>query len=386
MKLLYVYHSLSTRGGLERVLADKMNWLADVAGYDVYFLTTDQLGDAPAYPISDKIHWLRYEEKRFHNIYKVSYPKRYFALRSYNKYLKRSLESALKEVRPDVLISTTSFAMEVVASMRTAAKKVCESHIAYPYIMKAGPKHRYMPKLEYVFKTLYDIQFRSVIKAYDELVVLTQDDHNYWKPYRTTTVIPNPVTSYPDEVSPLEEEGRKSIISVGRLHGQKGYDMLIEAWSRLAEKHKGWHIDIFGDGVERQKYLDMIASKGLQEGIIIHPSSNQIYAEYQKADFLVLSSRAEGFGLVLAEAMACGRPCVAFDCESGPRDIIADKEDGLLVPAENVDKLTEAIDWMIEHPSERCAMGRLARENAKRYAIDSVMPLWMTLFERLIHS
>lgn len=382
-KVAYVYHSLSTRGGLERVLTDKMNYMADMLEYEVYLFTTDQFDDLPAYPVSPKIHWINFREMRYHNIYKVRYPKRYFLLKRFNRYLKKKLEASLADIQPDFLISTTSFAMEVVAELKTSAYKICESHISYPYIMKAGPKHRYMPKLEYCFKSLYDIQFRRIIRKYDELVVLTNDDFRYWAPYRSSVVIPNPVTLYPETFS---ETTSQSIISVGRLHGQKGYDLLISAWKQIAAKYPQWHINIFGDGTERQKYLDMIQKSGLSNSIFIHPSSANIYSEYDKAGFLVLSSRAEGFGLVLAEAMSCGRPCVSYNCESGPADIIQDGVDGLLVQPESISELAEKIEWMITHEPERKYMGRKARESSARFSISSIMPMWVSLFNRITHT
>jgi len=119
---------------------------------------------------------------------------------------------------------------------------------------------------------------------------------------------------------------------------------------------------------------------GLENTINIMPFSHNIYEEYLKSSIFVLSSRYEGFGLVLIEAMSCGLPCVAFDCPHGPSDIIRDKEDGLIVENGNVEALANAICWMIEHNDERKAMGQRAKQDIARYDIDTVMDIWNKFF------
>lgn len=379
-KILYVYHSMSTRGGLERVLSDKMNYLAERMGHEVYFLTTDQGEDLSAYDISNKIHWIKLSQIRYHDIYNVSYPKRFLWLYQFKNYLKKELLNAIDLISPDFIIATTSFASDIISGIKCKSIKICESHMSYPYIMKAGSKHSYMPKLEYWTKSIYDILFRRSIRKYDELVVLTKQDKDYWAPYRSSVVISNPITYFPEKVS---ETSSKKIIAVGRLHGQKGYDLLIKSWSKIAKHFPEWSINIFGDGTERQVYIDMIREYGLEDSIFIHPSSSDIFKEYHDSEFLVLSSRAEGWGLVLVENMSCGRPCVSYNCESGPAEIITDGVDGLLIEPEDIDALANGIERMITHPEERKSMGYAARESSKRFYISNIMNKWQSLFDRL---
>jgi len=123
---------------------------------------------------------------------------------------------------------------------------------------------------------------------------------------------------------------------------------------------------------------------GLENTINIMPFSHNIYEEYLKSSIFVLSSRYEGFGLVLIEAMSCGLPCVAFDCPHGPSDIIRDKEDGLIVENGNVEALANAICWMIEHNDERKTMGRKAKENVKRYSLDVIMSQWDEFLQKTV--
>ena len=130
-------------------------------------------------------------------------------------------------------------------------------------------------------------------------------------------------------------------------------------------------------------YLNKISQYGLGSRITILPSSSAIYQEYQNSEFCVMSSRYEGFGLVLVEAMSCGIPCVSFKCKYGPEDIIKDGEDGLLVENGNVKALSDKILWMINNTEQRLQMGRKARENVHRYHKDVIMSQWLLLFRKI---
>jgi glycosyltransferase involved in cell wall biosynthesis len=173
------------------------------------------------------------------------------------------------------------------------------------------------------------------------------------------------------------------IISIGRLDEQKGFDLLIKAFSIVHKNEKDWYLDIYGNGLEYDKLTRCINHLDLRGKIKIKNSTPAIYEEYKKSDFFVLSSRYEGFGLVLAEAMFCGIPCVSFNCDYGPSEIIHDGEDGLLVKNGDVEDLAKKIDWMITHEKERKEMGIHAHESAKRYAKEPIMQQWMKLFDEM---
>ena len=126
-----------------------------------------------------------------------------------------------------------------------------------------------------------------------------------------------------------------------------------------------------------------IAAKGLEDRIMIHPPTAQIYDEYYLSDIYVLSSRHEGMGMALVEAMSCGLASVAFDCKYGPAEILSNRETGLLVEDGNVLELAKAMLWLIEHPDERLRMGSAAREFSKKYSKDIIMQHWVELFNRL---
>jgi glycosyltransferase involved in cell wall biosynthesis len=216
------------------------------------------------------------------------------------------------------------------------------------------------------------------LASLDKFVVLTEEDKRIWDKLSNKIVIPNPLTRYPDVHS---SQNKKTVISVGSYDPVKGFDMLIDAFALIANKCLDWKIDIYGDGPDKQQLIEKIKNNNMDNRIVINPPTNIIYEEYQKSEFFVLSSRFEGFPLVLGEAMSCGIPCVAFNCKYGPEDIIRNNKNGLLVENGNIKELSEKILWMIEHVNERLRMGQIAREDIQKYKKEIVMQKWIDLFD-----
>jgi len=172
---------------------------------------------------------------------------------------------------------------------------------------------------------------------------------------------------------------------VGRFYAQKGFDMLIEAWGIVAEKYPEWQLNIYGNGEFKDQLNAQIKEKGLTSSITLKDPVSNIVDKYTESSAYVMSSRFEGFGMVLIEAMACGLPVISFDCPDGPSDIIKDGEDGLLVENGNISKLADSILKLIENEDLRIRMGQKARENVKRYNHDIIMQKWVELFHTLKH-
>ena len=220
----------------------------------------------------------------------------------------------------------------------------------------------------------------KAIKQLDAFVVLTKQDALNWESVRSSVIIPNPLTLSTDTVAKCNS---KKVISVGRYSEQKGYDILIKAWKLVNEKHPDWELIIYGEG-ELKPYLEQeIELNQLNTNVILHPPVSNIVDKYLESAFYVMSSRFEGFGLVLTEAMLCGLPCISFDCPSGPREIIAHNEDGLLVENGNISKLVEAICYFIENEDTRKEMGKKATQNMSRYGKPAIMKKWDELFNSL---
>jgi glycosyltransferase involved in cell wall biosynthesis len=176
----------------------------------------------------------------------------------------------------------------------------------------------------------------------------------------------------------------KVVVAAGRLEPSKGFDLLVTAWQQVAAKHADWTLRIYGDGSKRGELEQQIDELGLRGRVSLEGYTTSLQDEMAKASLFVLSSRAEGYGMVLVEAMACGVPVVSTNCPTGPRDIITPGVDGLLVPNKDVDALAKAIIEMIELDDDRRReMGAAALAKAEERSQTAVSAEWDNLLERL---
>ena len=382
MKIVYITKSLAPIGGLERVLTDKMNYLVQ-KGYDIVLITYEQGKHPFAYPLDHRVR--HYDlDVVFFSLYKYCAPKRIFYQQYYRLLFRRRLQKLIRKLQPDIVITTTysMVVADVIANLKTDARKIIESHVAY-YVMRK--QNEYINNwMMHLLAQFYDKRNSRAIRKYDAMVTLTKGDAEDWSKHtRKIVVIPNPITNYPEKVCRSQNSYHR-IVCAGRLNSQKGFDLLIKAFARIADQCPQWRVDIFGSGEEKDILIQMLKDYRLSDRIFLNPPTADIYREYATSDFFVLSSRFEGFGLVLAEAMSCGIPCVSFNCKYGPGEIITDHVDGLLAEADNVNDLANKMLWMMEHEEERLAMGRAARQSAARYQQDVVMQQWIKLINKLL--
>lgn len=347
MKLLYITNGISGGGGLERVLSIKASYFAETLGYDVHIIT---LNDAKAtfYPFSSSI-----------SIHPIEVSKDWKYLFSYI----HKVNQIVKKIQPDI-ISVCDDGMKGLYVplwiQKGKAKIIYERHASM--ILNGASWQKFW--------------MRMGGHLYDKIVVLTNYNLSEWSS-SNLTVIPNPVSFYPQESATLENH---RIICVGSLSYNKGYDLLIDAWSKIASQHSSWSVHIYGKG-DASIYQDIINQAGIQKQITFHAPVQDIASVYQQASFLVLPSRSEGFGMVLIEAMACGVPCVAFDCPCGPRDIIQDGKNGFLVKAQDTTELAKHIEKLINNEQLRKNMGTFAKQTSQQYLMERIAILWKNLFE-----
>ncbi len=385
MKIIYIYNIFDQKGGIERVLTDKMNYLADVMNYEVTLVTYMQGKNPFPFPLDKKVKHIDIG----YNLsvtYKFNFLKQEILSKKINSQYKKNLIDIIKEKDADVIIcnSYDIKGIEVISQLNVRAIKIIETHVARNFIKY--PIYRNVPFLLLQIITFYqNIKLNLAIKKFDAIVTLTKEDAELWKKTVPTYTIPNIVTYYPSQNSPCINN---KVIAVGRISEQKGFDLLIEAWKEINKKHPNWTLDIYGDDKTgkdlKECLIHSIKKLHLDNCIKFNLAIDNIFDKYLESSIFVLSSRFEGFGLVLIEAMACGLPSVAFDCPFGPKEIISNGENGILVKYLDIEELAEKINYLIENESIRIKMGEMAREDVKYYLKDNIMPKWVDLFKELI--
>lgn len=373
MKIIYCIAGTCHSGGMERVLANKANYLTR-HGYEVVIVTTDQQGLPPFFPLAEQIRCIdlggNYEEnngKSFANKL-LHYP-----LKQYRH--KKRLAAILKREKPDITVSMFCNDAGFITRINDGSKKVLEIHFSK------------FKRLQYNRKGLWRLadlwrskQDEKTVRRFDKFVVLTEEDKGYWGNLPNITVIPNANTFAIPQTAALEN---KKVIAVGRYTHQKGFERLIEAWHILSPEFPDWRLDIIGDGEERDKLQHLIRSYHLEEQVTLASPTKSIDKVYLDASVLVMSSRYEGLPMVLLEAQAFGLPIVSFACKCGPKDIVANGETGFLVEENDIEGLARQLAKVMKDKKLRKQMGRKAKEASLRYAEDAVMAKWTALFDSL---
>ncbi len=376
-RIAYCTPSLYIAGGVERVLTTKANYFADVLGYEIYIILTDGKGKAPYYPLSPKIKIINLDIN-FEELWHLSFFKKIPVYLKKQRVFKRKLTETLMEIRPDITVSLLRREINFITSIKDGSKKVGEIHINRDnYRNFKANEQNFIKK---IFAYFWDKQLLVKLKKLDAFVVLTQDDKVKWPELNNLNVIPNPLPFYPDGQSTCQQ---KKIISVGRYSHEKGFDRLVKAWAIVAESHTDWTLHIYGSGDSNELQKE-IQELGIEKNTLIHGATSEIVEKYKESSIYLLTSRFEGFGMVLAEAMACGVPCISFDCPYGPRNIITNNEDGILVENDNIIEFAKQIENLIENPNKRIEMGKKARNNIKRLIVENIGNQWQTLFDNLL--
>ena len=376
-KIVYCTPALYMAGGVERVLTLKANYFADHFGYDITIILTEGKDKPLFYPLSDKVKVVNLNIG-FEELWTYSFIKKVFVYLKKQHLFKKLLKQELIRIHPDITVSLLRREINFLTSINDGSKKIGELHVN-----KANYRNFEQGEAN-VFKNLFARYWmRNLVynlKQLDKFVVLTEEDRNNWVELDNIEVIPDPLTFSPSSYSPLTE---RRVIAVGRYVYQKGFDLLIQSWSIVEKECPDWSLTIIGQG-NRLEYESLMDELHVDRSRCkLMGPTDTIQDEYMKSSLLVMSSRFEGFGMVLVEAMSCGLPVVSFDCPCGPKDIIQDHVDGLLVEKGNVEKLAESIIWMIQHPEQRKAMADKAVENVQRFGIDQIAEKWKSLFETL---
>lgn len=379
MKIVYVYPQFAHRAGTERILIDKMNYLAESGNHDIIMLTHEQGNHPIAYPLSSKVKHVDLDV-RFFPLFRYNRLTRVFKWKQHERLLQLRFNVFMQENRPDIVIAATYYVgiLSLITKCPVRTIRVLESHIDLRFILSNDPANR-----KSIFRWLHMIyDMKSLVKnsqQFDVLVALSCQDAKDWSKHLKSIVIPNVVHLNPTgHFSSLEN---KNVIFVGRYMEQKGIPDLLKVWELVHKRHSDWHLDLYGEG--DLKSIIEVEAQRLQANIHVHQPDAQIFSRYMESSILVLTSVYEPFGLVIPEAMSCGLPIVSFDCPSGPADIITDGVNGYLIQDRDIHEFANKVCMLIESTELRVKMGKAAIVSAQRYMADAVMPLWEDLFSKL---
>lgn len=378
MKIVYCTPSLYIPGGVERVLTTKANYLADIAGFDVYIILTDGKDKAPYYPLSDKINIINLDIN-FEELWSLSFIKKSFVYLKKQHIFKKKLTETLCNLKPNITISLLRREINFLCDIKDGSKKVGEMHINKAHYRNfEGKDYNF---IKGIFAKLWMLSLIKNLKKLDMMVVLSENDRKSWTEISNVLVMPNPL---PFKISETPFPKKQQVIAVGRYVHEKGFDLLLESWKYVYAKHPGWQLVIYGTGATDQ-YKKQAQELGIDKVCQFNGAVKNIQEKYAESSIYALSSRFEGFGMVIIEAMSHCVPVVSFDCPYGPKAIITNRKDGFLVENGNTQQLAERICYLIEHDKKRKEMGKNAIETANKYNINEIGKQWVRLFNNLVN-
>jgi len=348
MKILMVIHSLSHVGGAETIFVHYANYFVS-KGYHVSVCILNN--EEVRFELDKKISLYRNESSKRSLFYQVQF-----------------IKNTIKKADPDSVISYVS-AVNILSTLAAKmAKKpiVIAEHSSY----ENGLKNR-------VWKSLR----RMVYPFANRLIILTQEDKKKYHYVKEVHVLRNPLMLHQNH---LGKERENIIFAAGRLEYIKGFDMLIEAFGRLNQPH--WKLMIAGEGSERQALEKLIERLHLQDRVVLLGFVKDVESYYRSASLYVLSSRTEGFPGALCEAMGYGCASIAFDCETGPKEIIRHGENGILVPANDVEKLSQEMDELMNNTKRREELGEKGQRIKDELELERLGSQWKEILENTISN
>ncbi|WPO77145.1 glycosyltransferase family 4 protein [Flavobacterium sp. KACC 22761] len=362
MKLLYVVPKIKNAGGVARVLAVKANYFVEHFGYEIHILSQNENDELPFYDFNSKVV--------FHNVILEGNALRF--LQSY----KKQLNEKLSEIKPDMILVADNGLKAFIFPFIVNTKRpiVFEVH-GSKFIEEKAQKTDFISKS--IQKNKYRFKDFSVRK-FTKIVALSEESKNEWKA-KNTIVIPNASWIKTEKNSDLKN---KKVIAIARYSYEKGLDRLLLIWEKAVKKHPDWILDIYTDDFDSLKSI--VADLGLNSNVNIFGFVKNIEEKYREYSICAMTSRSEGFPMVLLEAMASGLPCVAFDCPIGPRTIITNEENGFLIPENDYEMYVEKLSFLIENEESRLKFGKNAKQTSENYSVDKVMEKWRLFLENII--
>lgn len=366
MKLLYIVPSINNEGGVSRVLSAKADYLIEKKGYEVHILTQNN-GNSPLFfSFNSRIilHDMILKGNR---------------IKFFLNYVKE-LNGYCKTINPDLIIVSDNGFKGYFVPMLLDKKIpiIFESH-GSKYIEEKEQKSNIFSQIVTTIKlSLKEFGARK----FNSFVALSNESLKEWR-LDNGVIIPNPLVTKSKNQSTLRS---KKVIAVGRHSYEKGLDRLLLIWQKVVAKHPDWILEVYGVSNQEFNLIQLASELKITDSILFHEPVKDIEEKYVASSILLMTSRTEGFGLVLIEAMASGLPCIAYDCPVGPRSIIKDGENGFLIEDGNIDLFVEKLSLLIENEDVRKLLGEKAQISVADYDLDAIMKQWQNLFESLLEN
>jgi glycosyltransferase involved in cell wall biosynthesis len=364
MKILYVVPNINNEGGVARVLAIKTNYLIEKWDYQIDILTQNN-GNSPLFYDYNK-------KTGFYDMLLKGNPFQF--LKTYRK----SILENIKNLKPDVIVVCDNGfkAFLIPLILKTKIPIILEIHSSLNIEEQENNKS-FISKI----KSNSIAKFKKFsAKKFNKFVVETNESIQEWD-IQNGVVISNPLWFSSNKVAELKAN---KVIAVGRHVYEKGFDRLLKIWQKVVINYPDWHLDIYGKSNDNLDLQKLATTLIINNNVTFFNPVKDINLKYQEASIYLLTSRFEGFGMVLIEAMESGLPCIAYDCPCGPRAIISNNEDGVLIENGNESDFINAIESLISDEKKRFEMGKKAKTTSLKYNIDTIMPLWDALFKDII--
>lgn len=294
---------------------------------------------------------------------------------------KRLLTRELLRIHPDFTITTLRREINFINEIKDGSRKIGELHLSRANYR--GIEDNDSNFIISFFAKYWKRSAVSNLQRLDRCVVLNENALLEWPELRNRRMIPDPLPLNLTAKSSLQ---LKRIVTIGRYSYEKGYDYLLKIWAIVEKRHPDWQLNIYGMG-DPTPYVKLMDELSINpHRCILNSSLVDVESEYLRSSILVHPSRTEGFGLVLIEAMACGLPVVAFDCENGPRSIISDGEDGFLIPTYDIGLFVYRLDLLMDDEALRKKMGERGMVKSQQYQISKIAEQWKQLFDELVQN
>jgi GalNAc-alpha-(1->4)-GalNAc-alpha-(1->3)-diNAcBac-PP-undecaprenol alpha-1,4-N-acetyl-D-galactosaminyltransferase len=366
MRCTLVIYSLSS-GGAERVISTMANYWA-TNGWKVTLMTFDDDTAVPFYPLDSQV---------LHQPLGIAgYSANPIVAVWNNLRSARILGTAIKNSNPHVVISFLD-RTNIITLLATRSLNI-------PVLV---PERNDPATL--APDKIWNMLRQWTYPLADRIVVQTHRAAEFFpaKLQNRIFVMPNPVILPPVTRSGAAQlPGDRHLIAVGRLVYQKGFDLLLQAFAQLKERYPEWTLTILGEGELRAQLESLCNELGLGDRVHLLGRVKNPHEYLTQADIFVMSSRFEGFPNALCEAMVCGLPVISTDCPNGPREIIRDGIDGILVPTEDIPALAAAMERLMSNERERQQLAAVAPELATRFSLEKVMLMWESLIQTVIQE